>query len=49
MAQALVDHSEAAMKADGVEGTPTVFINGVKYSNMQYDELKSLIEAELAK
>lgn len=49
MAQALVDHSEAAMKANGVEGTPTVFINGVKYSNMQYDELKSLIEAELAK
>ena len=35
--------------ADGVEGTPTIFINGVKYANMAYPELKAIIETELAK
>lgn len=49
MAQAMVDHYEKNFAADGVEGTPTIFINGVKHSNMQYDELKALIDAELAK
>lgn len=48
-AEALVARSEAAMKADGVEGTPTLMINGVKHSNMSYDELKAILDAELAK
>ena len=48
-AEALVAHFEKNFTADGVEGTPTFFINGVKHSNMGYDELKTLIEAELAK
>lgn len=49
MAEAMVARSEAAMKADGVEGTPTLMINGVKHANMEYPELKAIIEAELAK
>lgn len=48
-AQALVKQYETNFKADGVEGTPTIFINGVKHSNMQYEELKGLLDAELAK
>nr|WP_236019205.1 DsbA family protein [Fuscibacter oryzae] len=48
-AEALVKQFETNFKADGVEGTPTIFINGVKHSNMQYDELKGLLDAELAK
>ena len=49
MAEALVARFEENMKADGVEGTPTLFINGTKHANMDYAGLKSLIEAELAK
>ncbi len=49
MAEALVARFETNMKADGVEGTPTFFINGTKYPNMGYDELKAIIDAELAK
>ncbi len=48
-AEALVANFEKNFTADGVEGTPTFFINGVKHSNMGYDDLKALIEAELAK
>ncbi len=48
-AQAMIDHSEAGMTADGIEGTPTLIINGVKHSNMGYPELKAIIDAELAK
>lgn len=49
MAQALVNRFETNFAADGVQGTPTLFINGEKHGNMGYDELKGLIEAELAK
>ena len=49
MAEAIVARFEENMKADGVEGTPTLFINGTKHANMDYAALKSLIEAELAK
>lgn len=49
MAEALVAHFEKNFEADGVEGTPTFFINGVKYSNMEYADLKAIIDAELAK
>ena len=48
-AKAMIDRSEANMKADEVEGTPTLTINGVKHSNMSYADLKTIIEAELAK
>jgi protein-disulfide isomerase len=49
MAEALVARFQANMEADGVEGTPTIFINGTKHSNMGYDDLKALIDTELAK
>lgn len=49
MADALVAHFETNFKADGVEGTPTFFINGTKYSNMTYEDMKALIDAQLAK
>lgn len=49
MAEALVAHFEENMTRDQVEGTPTFFINGVKHSNMSYEELKALLDAELAK
>jgi protein-disulfide isomerase len=47
-AEALIAQFETNMAADGVEGTPTVFINGEKHGNMAWDDLKALIEAELA-
>nr|WP_237763511.1 DsbA family protein [Falsirhodobacter sp. alg1] len=47
MAQALVSNYEANAKADDVQGTPTIFINGEKHSNMSYEDLKALIDAEL--
>ena len=49
MAKALVTHYETNFKADGIEGTPTLVINGQKHSNMTFDDLKVLIDAELAK
>lgn len=48
-AEALVAHFETNMKADGIEGTPTLIINGTKHSNMAYADLKAIIDAELAK
>jgi protein-disulfide isomerase len=48
-AEALVAHFEKNFKADGVEGTPTFFVNGTKHSNMGWDEFKAVIDAELAK
>ena len=34
---------------DGVEGTPTFFVNGKKYSNMPWDEWKTTLNALLPK
>jgi len=48
-AEALVAHFEANMKADAIEGTPTLIINGTKHSNMSYADLRAIIDAELAK
>lgn len=48
-AEALVARFEANMKADDVQGTPTIFINGTKHSNMSYADLKVILDAELAK
>lgn len=49
MAQAMVDHFEAGMKEYDVQGTPTLVINGTVHSNMAYAELKTILDAELAK
>ena len=49
MAEAMVAHFEANMKADAIEGTPTLIINGTKHSNMSYADLKVILDAELAK
>jgi protein-disulfide isomerase len=49
MAEALIKRFEANMAADDVQGTPTILINGTKHGNMSYEELKELIDAELAK
>jgi protein-disulfide isomerase len=46
-AQALVAWYQQNAEADGVTSTPTLLINGEKHSNMPYDELAALIEAEL--
>jgi protein-disulfide isomerase len=48
-AEALIARFEKNMAADGVQGTPTIFINGAKHSNMTYGDLRKLIDAELAK
>ena len=49
MAQAMLNTWEANAKADAVEGTPTLILNGTKHSNMSYADLRALIDAELAK
>jgi protein-disulfide isomerase len=48
-AEALIKQFETNMAADGVKGTPTVFVNGTSVGNPVYDDLKAAIEAELAK
>jgi protein-disulfide isomerase len=48
-AEALIKQFQTNFEADGVEGTPTLFINGAKHGNMPYDELKAILDAELAK
>jgi protein-disulfide isomerase len=48
-AEALIKQFQTNFAADGVEGTPTIFINGTKYSNMAYEDLKAILDAELAK
>lgn len=47
-AEAMIARSEANMTADGVTGTPTIFVNGEKYSNMSYEDLKAIIDTALA-
>ncbi|MFN4154113.1 MAG: DsbA family protein [Paracoccaceae bacterium] len=49
MAQAMVDHYETVMKEYEVQGTPTLIINGKKHANMSYADLKTILDAELAK
>lgn len=46
-AQTLVAWFQENATRDAVESTPTLFIDGVKYSNMAYDELAALIDAQL--
>lgn len=49
MAQAMVDRYEESMAEYDVQGTPTLVINGTVHSNMSYDELKKILDGELAK
>lgn len=48
-AQAMVASYQQKAGADGIDATPTLIINGTKHSNMGYDALKKIIDAELAK
>jgi protein-disulfide isomerase len=47
-AQKLVALYQKQATADGVEGTPTFFIDGKKYSNMGYDEFARALDEALA-
>jgi protein-disulfide isomerase len=48
MAEALVAQYQENATRDGVEGTPTLLINGEKHSNMTYADLKAIIDPLLA-
>ncbi len=48
-AEALIKQFQTNFEADGVEGTPTLFVNGTKHGNMSYEDLKAILDAELAK
>ena len=48
-ALSLVEKMKINVKKDDIESTPTFVINGKKYSNRPYEELKDIIEKELRK
>ena len=48
-AQTLVAWFEENNARDVIEGTPTFFVNGTKYSNMDYAAFAAIIDAEIAK
>lgn len=47
-AEALVADFQARTTADGIDSTPTLIVNGTKYSNMGYEDLKKIIDQALA-
>ena len=47
-AKTLVAWFQKNAEADQVQSTPTLIINGEKYSNMNYGDLKAIIEEKLA-
>lgn len=47
-AKALIEWSDTNSKAAGIEGTPSLVINGKLYKNMSYKKLKALLEEKLA-
>jgi len=49
MAQAMVTTYQTNAEADDVQGTPTILINGTRHGNMNYADLKAILDAELAK
>jgi protein-disulfide isomerase len=53
MAEALVAHYQSSVATafpnDSFQGTPSFIINGTTHANMSYDDLKKIIDAELAK
>ncbi len=48
MAEAMVANYQKTSTADNVEGTPTFFVDGKKYSNMDYDAFAKILDTELA-
>lgn len=48
-AQALVSWYQKNADADDITSTPTLMINGTQHSNMNYADLKAIVEKELAK
>ena len=46
-AEALVAEFKKNAEADAVDSTPTLIVNGTKYSNMAYGDLAAIIDAEL--
>jgi protein-disulfide isomerase len=49
MAQEMLDLFNRNMAEYEVRGTPTLVVNGTVQKNMSYDDLKTIIDAELAK
>ncbi|QCO55672.1 DsbA family protein [Pseudorhodobacter turbinis] len=49
MAQAMVNKYQADTEADDINSTPSLVLNGTKHGNMNYADLKALLDAELAK
>ena len=47
MALELVNQFQIYVNQDGIDSTPTFIINGKKYTNRPYEELKEIIEKEL--
>jgi len=45
--RALVGWYQTNATNDDVSSTPTLIINGEKYSNMPYDELKTILDEKL--
>ncbi len=46
-AEAMVATYQKNATADAIEGTPSMVINGEKFSNMGYEELKRILDARL--
>ena len=46
-ALSLVEKFQFYAEQDNIESTPTFIINGKKYTNRSYDELKKIIDKEL--
>ena len=44
----LVNEFQIYVERDAIESTPTFIINGKKYTNRSYDELKKIIDKELS-
>lgn len=47
MARALVANYQENAEADGIDSTPSFVINGRKYTNMPYDEMRDIIDQAL--
>ena len=48
MAEALVARFQETAEADKVDSTPTLLVNGTKYGNMSYADLKAILDKALA-
>jgi protein-disulfide isomerase len=48
MAEALVARFQKDAEADGIDSTPSLVINGEKFGNMAYADLKAILDKKLA-